>query len=120
MGEMRGIEYFWLKPSSLNDCDSNQFFLNKRVTSSERDNLVDITVFPNEFEYIKCSLVYLRKKWFINLSLVSIPNYVQCFLQLGENFSLPSSYNRKLIFEFIKNVEFNIKKLQTSLHNSNN
>ncbi|KYN50575.1 hypothetical protein ALC57_07770, partial [Trachymyrmex cornetzi] len=39
-------------------------------------------------------------------------------LQLGGNFSLPTCCSNKLIFELIKNVEFNIKKLQTSVHNS--
>ncbi|KYN19995.1 hypothetical protein ALC57_07766 [Trachymyrmex cornetzi] len=85
---------------------------------SEEYNLVEVTVAPNEFENNKCSLSCLRGKWFTNLSSVSIPECVQCFLQLGGNFSLPICYNSKLIFELIKNIEFNIKKLQTSVHNS--
>ncbi|KYN14638.1 hypothetical protein ALC57_13145 [Trachymyrmex cornetzi] len=70
------------------------------------------------FEFIRYLFYIWYEKSFTNLSSVSIPECVQCFLQLGENFSLPINYNSKLIFEFIKNVEFNIKKLQTSLHNS--
>jgi len=58
MGEMKGIEYFWLKSLDDDDSNSNQLFLNKRVTPSEGDNLIDVTVSPNEFENTKCSLVY--------------------------------------------------------------
>jgi len=51
-----------------------------------------------------------RNKWFVNMSSAQIPLTTQCLLQLGENFSLPNNNKRKLIFEFIKSIENNIRK----------
>jgi len=52
-----------------------------------------------------------RNGWFVNLSSVSIPQNIQSFLQLTENFALPSGNKSQLIFDFIKCIENNKYKL---------
>ncbi|KYN22657.1 hypothetical protein ALC57_04947, partial [Trachymyrmex cornetzi] len=47
----------------------------------------------------------------INLSNVTIPKKVQCLLQMGNNFALPSYNIRKNCIELIKNLENNVKNL---------
>jgi len=49
----------------------------------------------------------LKIHWFLNLSFLTIPKDIQCFLQFGENFSLPSKNLEKIVVEVrnIKNVE---------------
>lgn len=49
-------------------------------------------------------------KWFLNLSYTVIPTNIRCLLQLSENFSLPINNKKVVIFEFIKNIERNIRK----------
>ena len=61
------------------------------------------------------SLSSIRNKWFLNLSSTTVPTNIQCLLQLGENFSLPINNKRVVIFEFIKNIERNIKKFPCPL-----
>jgi len=56
-------------------------------------------------------------KWFINLSHVSIPQNVQKLLQLGQNFSLPSTNIKNNIIQLIKNIENNIIKLHQDTQN---
>ncbi|EFN62611.1 hypothetical protein EAG_10483, partial [Camponotus floridanus] len=51
----------------------------------------------------------------VNLSKVNIPTEIQCFLQLGENFSLPHINILNLIMEFIKHIECNLRKLSPEL-----
>ncbi|KYN07135.1 hypothetical protein ALC62_01943, partial [Cyphomyrmex costatus] len=53
-----------------------------------------------------------------NLSSIQIPNEVQFLLQLGDNFSLPFNNFQNIAIELIKNIENNVKKLQTSVHNT--
>jgi len=57
----------------------------------------------------------------INLSSVQILKKVQHLLQLGENFSLSFINKKDTIFEFIKNIEHNIKRFpkntQTNIRN---
>ncbi|EFN70791.1 hypothetical protein EAG_00343, partial [Camponotus floridanus] len=47
----------------------------------------------------------------VNLSMVNFPPEIQCFLQLGENFSLPHINTPILTIEFIKHIECNLRKL---------
>jgi len=47
----------------------------------------------------------IRKNWLVNLSLVNIPQDIQCLLQLEENFSLPPLNKEKITIELIKSVE---------------
>ncbi|XP_020296490.1 uncharacterized protein LOC109861317 [Pseudomyrmex gracilis] len=63
------------------------------------------------------TLLEHRKNWFINLTSTPIPDKVVGLLQHGENFSLPTKNNSKLIFEMIKNFEYNIK---ITIHLDNN
>jgi len=59
----------------------------------------------------------INNKWFINLSHTNIPHKVQCLLQLGQNFSLPSINTKNNIIQLIKNIENNIIKLQPDTQN---
>jgi len=59
----------------------------------------------------------INNKWFINLSHVSIPQNVQRLLQLGQNFSLPSTNTENNIIQLIKNIENNIIKLHQDTQN---
>lgn len=52
----------------------------------------------------------------MNLSSINIPHNIQCLLQLGDNFSLSSNNKKRIINEFIKNIENNIKKLSEPFH----
>jgi len=56
------------------------------------------------------SLTTIRNKWFVNLSNTNIPHDVQCLLQLGENFSMPTNRKENVVIEFIKSIECNTNK----------
>ncbi|KYN18663.1 hypothetical protein ALC57_09022 [Trachymyrmex cornetzi] len=58
------------------------------------------------------SLHNLKEKWFINLSGCIIPKKIQTVLQLGENFSVPSKNNIRVLIEFLKNIESNLFKIK--------
>jgi len=57
----------------------------------------------------------INNKWFLNLSHYNIPKKVQCLLQLGQNFSLPSLNINNNVNELIKNIENNIIKLHADI-----
>jgi hypothetical protein len=81
-------------------------------TQSTIDNskLINITIDPNKFlEPPKEPLSTTNNKWFLNLTQQSIPESVSNLVQLGEEFCLPISQNKKeVVHEFIKDVESNI------------
>ncbi|XP_018347291.1 PREDICTED: uncharacterized protein LOC108751554 [Trachymyrmex septentrionalis] len=65
-----------------------------------------ISILPNSFpSQVPSSLSTVRDGWFLNLSSCDIPNNVQCFLQLGEDFALPFDNKNKIIFNCIKGIE---------------
>jgi len=65
-----------------------------------------ISVHPNTFSLPRSSsLTTVRDGWFVKLSSYNIPVNIQCFLQLGYNFTLPFVNKNKLIFDCIKGVE---------------
>jgi len=43
------------------------------------------------------SLTSIKNNWMINLTSIAIPQDVQCLMQLGENFSLPSNKREKIL-----------------------
>jgi len=59
----------------------------------------------------------VNDKWFINLSHFEIPYNVQRLLQLGQNFSIPSTNTKNNIIQLTKNIENNIIKLQQDTQN---
>ncbi|XP_071649570.1 uncharacterized protein [Temnothorax longispinosus] len=59
----------------------------------------------------KSSFNTIKKEWFVNLSSVQFPPDIIHLLQLGDNFSLPYHNKQKILFEFIKSIENNIKTL---------
>jgi len=83
--------------------------------------IIKITVTPSfhNNQPLSC-LSSIREKWFLNLSGIFIPNHIQCLLQLGENFALPTIHKKEMTFEFIINIERNIKKLNESTQNVRN
>ncbi|XP_018346175.1 PREDICTED: uncharacterized protein LOC108750859 [Trachymyrmex septentrionalis] len=71
-----------------------------------------ISIHPSSFtSHRSSSLTTVRNGWFLNLSSVSIPIDIQCFLQLGENFALPLNDKRKIIFDCIKSVETGVHRM---------
>lgn len=87
----------------------NYFSFNK-PNSSEHSSVIKIEI--DSVLFINNDIGNRGKeKWFINLSSLPISINVQDLLSLCERFSLPSHYQKRLAtFEFIKNVENNIKK----------
>jgi len=75
------------------------------------NSLVEIKINLLKFLYINhdSSLTTIRNKWFVNLSNINIPHDVQCLLQLGENFSMPTNKKDNVVIEFIKSIECNTK-----------
>ncbi|XP_011858662.1 PREDICTED: uncharacterized protein LOC105556190 [Vollenhovia emeryi] len=82
---------------------SNSFDSQKNNNTSNNINIIH----PTEFLNSSCEILKnTNEKWFINLTNITIPNKVSNLLQLGENFSLPDSLNkRKAIHEYIKDLE---------------
>jgi len=56
------------------------------------------------------SLTSIKDNWLINLTSITVSQDVQCLIQLGENFSLPTDNKEKTIIELIKNIEGNTNK----------
>jgi len=54
----------------------------------------------------------------VNLSSVNIPHEVQCLLQLGDNFSMPSYNKEKMVIDLIKSVESNTLKFDVDTQSS--
>ena len=71
-----------------------------------------ISIHPDSFPSRRSfSLFTVRDGWFLNLSFFDIPINIQCFLQLGENFTLPFNNKNKIIFDCIKNVESSTQRM---------
>ena len=95
------------------------------ITQSTISNrkIVNIIIDPNKFlEPPEDPLSTTNNKWFLNLTQQSIPDDVSNLLQLGGEFCLPISQNKKeTVHEFIKDVESNIiqKKIkkETNIRN---
>jgi len=86
------------------------------ITNTHQQNYQssnEIRINPSEFAPSNnaSALENIKSKWFVNLSNHTIPNDVQCLLQLGSNFSLPSRNTKKDCLELIKNLENNSNKL---------
>jgi len=80
------------------------------------DDIIDIKVDSGSFINNHYSLCDINKKWFVNLSSITIPKNVQSLLQLGENFSLPIHNNDMLTMEFIKSFENNKESFLRSIN----
>ncbi|KMQ88955.1 hypothetical protein RF55_11479 [Lasius niger] len=70
---------------------------------------------PSTFKDSFTSISDIKIKWFINLISSHIPQEVQCLLQLGDNFNLPTIDKEKTIVEFIKSIEHNTDKLPANI-----
>ena len=69
-----------------------------------------ISIHPNSFPSQKSSsLTTIRDRWFLSSS--DIPCNIQCFLRLGENFTLPFNNKNKIIFECIKGIESSTQRM---------
>jgi len=80
---------------------------------------IEVNINPSTFPIDhNSSLTSIRKNWFLNLSSISIPFEVQCLLQLGQNFSLPTLNIKYNVLELIKNIENNIKKLNIDIQSN--
>lgn len=76
---------------------------------AETRGCFNIHVNPKDFDNInRPSTFDIKKKWFINLSTLNIPDDVVSILQLGENFSL-SNANKRNLLEIIKDVKINLR-----------
>ncbi|XP_018364041.1 PREDICTED: uncharacterized protein LOC108761811 [Trachymyrmex cornetzi] len=118
---MKVLEYVWLPGDDNKPNNSNKFvYENLPLSSLNNPNAVGIKISPRLFinDRITPSVTSIREKWFYNLSSVDIPTNIQYLLQLGENFALPISGGKPLVMEFIKSIENNIKKMQSSVHNN--
>jgi len=76
---------------------------------------INPSTFPTDYN---SSLTAIKKNWFLNLSSIDIPFEVQCLLQLGQNFSLPTLNIKYNALELIKNIENNIKKLNIDIQSN--
>jgi len=82
--------------------------------STPLDEQFEVRLDPKEFleKSSESSLQAMKKRWFVNLSGMTIPKNVQFLLQLGEKFSVPSGNSVEAMMEFFKNVESNMKKIR--------
>jgi len=73
----------------------------------------EIVINPSTFSQTtnSSSLENINNKWFINLSNHIIPKKVQCLLQHGDNFAIPTTNTKKICFEIMKNLENNSCKI---------
>jgi len=99
--------------SCLVNEDSNKFIKSfpKNPITSKNETLVQTKIDPLQYMDVSSDpLTTINSKWFINLSNSFIPTEVSRLLQLGNNFSLPATLNKKIaIHETIKDIESNIK-----------
>ena len=106
-----------------NEPTLNNNYSPKTQSAIDNRKIVNITIDPNKFlEPPKDPLSTTNNKWFLNLTQQSIPEDVSNLLQLGGEFCLPISQNKKeVVHEFIKDVESNIiqKKIkkETNIRN---
>ena len=111
---LKPLRYFCSLPSLTEAHHSSAKFSLYNSSLVNTSNAIDINILPPSHHTPHNDPLYLRDKWFVNLSSFSIPAEVQSLLQLGENFSLPFFNTDKLTTEFIKNIENNIQKLPLS------
>jgi len=78
---------------------------------SHNESLITTRIEPLQFlDFPQTPLNTIKDNWFVNLSQAYIPTEVIKVVQLGNKFSLPASFNKKLtVHELIKDVESNIK-----------
>jgi len=99
--------------STENNSNNYTFSIESNTQQLNYQQCNEIYINPSNFTQINngSSLENTKSKWFVNLSSHTIPNDVQCLLQLGSNFSLPSKNIKKDYLEMIKNLENNSNKL---------
>jgi len=118
--KIQQVQYFWkdLKMQS----NTNPTAKHHSFALSPHRNFSDgnVKLHPSYFinSQLPPSISSIREKWFTNLSSKPIPNNVQFLIQLGDNFSLPTSNKEKITKEIIKSVECNIKKFPKTMHNN--
>lgn len=77
------------------------------ISKHSNKNVFSFAIEPQEFnELILNSLEKTNEKWFYNLTDTNIPTDVSRLLQMGCNFCLPISFDkRNAIYGFIKDLE---------------
>jgi len=87
--------------------NNTKYILSNNINKSDT-SVTTINIIPNKFtDHIIDPLNQTNKKWFMNLTNVTIPTEVSNLLQLGGNFSLPvdKSTKKNIIHEFIKDIK---------------
>jgi len=93
-----------VKNKVIKSFPKNPIILNNEILVQTKIDPVQYIDVPSD------PLITTNNKWFINLSNSFIPTEVSRLLQLGNNFSLPAIFNKKIaIHETIKDIESNIK-----------
>jgi len=96
-----------------------QFSFSPPTLHKENEQIIEVKIDPVHYsnKILSSPFDSVNDKWFINLSHFEIPYKVQCLLQLGQNFSIPSTNTKNNIIQLIKNIENNIIKLQQDTQN---
>jgi len=91
-----------------------QFSFSPPTPHKENKQIIDVKTNPLHYSNTINSSPFdsINNKWFINLLHFEIPYNVRRLLQLGQNFSIPSTNTKNNIIQLIKNIENNIIKLQ--------
>jgi len=115
--KIKKIKYYCQFPtgqSTGRGQQEKQFSFSPPTSHTENKQIIEIKIDPaHHYNTINSSpFNSVNEKWFINLSHVEIPYNVQRLLQLGQNFSIPSTNTKNNIIQLIKNIENNIINLQ--------
>jgi len=96
-----------------------QFSFSPPTPHNENKQIIEVEIDPHNYSKTINASPFdsINNKWFINLSHFEIPHNVQRLLQLGQNFSIPSTNTKNNIIQLIKNIENNIIKLQKDTQN---
>jgi len=116
---LKTIKYYYNHPinnipSERNEQPGEQpFSFNPPLPLNKNQQTIEIKLDPTDFQDMihSSSIDSIKSKWFINLSHYKVPHKVQSLLQLGQNFSLPSTNTNNNIVQIIKNIENNIINL---------
>jgi len=119
VNSIKTIKYYYNYTINNNPPEHNEqpgeqpFSFNPPLPYEEKQQTIEIKLDPTNFQNMvhSSSIDSIKSKWFINLSHHKIPHKVQSLLQLGENFSLPSTNTSNNIVQLIKNIENNIINL---------
>jgi len=119
---IKTIKYYYYGPTnsvSPTLIAQNKQFSFSPLTLDKDKEIIEITINPQNFSNTtnRSSLDYINNKWFKNLSSVEIPHNVQRLIQLGHNFSLPSTDSNNNVVQLIKNIENNIINLHQDTQN---